>query len=124
MIKKIIKIKCKLCDSLDFCHCKIKIYDKKNHLIIDDFTDKSGNYLFLVPCYGIYKISIINCNFFPSKKNITVFIDETYSEELCVIFNKFVTRKKHLVTINVLDYNYKGLPLNKGRVILWKKVNK
>lgn len=115
-----IKIKCRLCDSLDLYYYKIEIYDKKNNLIISDFTNVFGKYLFKFPCCGIYKIVVINCNLIPHKKIITLFVDNNYDEELCVIFNKFITRKKHLITINMLDYNYNGLPLNKGRVILWE----
>ena len=123
MIDKSVKIKCRLGDSLDIYRYKIKIYDEKNNLIIADFTDEFGNYVFNVSQYGIYKIVIINHHLIPIKKCIIIFVDQKNTGTLYIIFNKFITKQTHLITVNVSDYNYEGLPLTNGKVIL-RTINK
>lgn len=120
MSNKTIKIRCRLCDSLNnYCY-KIKIYNNKNELVVNSYTDNRGCLLFKIPYFGVYKIIILNNSFIPRKKVLTIFINKHICNELVVTFNKYCIKKRHPITIIMTDKNYKGLPITKGRMILWK----
>lgn len=106
-----LKIICVVKDSLKIYKYNIKIYDEFNNKIIDDFTDIYGHYNFNVMYHGIYKIDIIHSRF--GRQSKTLFINEN-NNDLLIIFNN-----THPITISLVDQNYFGLPIDKGRVILW-----
>lgn len=107
----IVTIKCMIKDSLKVYKYNVKIYDEFNNKIIDDVTDGYGHYDFNVINYGIHKIDIIHSRL--GKQSRVLFIDENYNDEVIIIFNN-----THPITIRLVDQNYIGLPIEKGRVIL------
>lgn len=121
MIVAKMKIYCKLCDSIDNYQYNIKIYDENNRLIFNKETNSYG-YIFFNVIYGrVYKIVASNCKAIPKVRCVMVYINNTCSNKVLITFNKFTNN--HPVTIKLTDQYYRGLPISKGRVILWK-INK
>lgn len=119
MNNDVIKIKCRLVDSLSGYQYKIRIYDDACNLIIDDFTDAFGNYDFCFSKYGIYRIVITNCVVAPYEKKLLFYVNKCCCKELVVMFNESNKHIENPITFNVTDRYYKGLPIMKGKVILW-----
>lgn len=113
MNTKIIKIKCRLENNLNCCF-KVMIYHNNSN-IFNGFTDLFGCIYFNAEINCVYKIFVNNC---ASNKCFAVLIDNTTSE--IILNNSFSSNKHHSIVINLTDQNYKDLPINKGKVIIWK----
>lgn len=100
-----------LANSMNICNCRIKVYEKCK-LIIDDYTDELGNYYLDVP-FGTYKLIVSNCKLYPKIQCFTLLVNN-YDDKLIINFNN-----RHPITIKLVDQNYKGLPIDKGRMIFW-----
>lgn len=119
MFDKNIKIKCIFNSSISIYCYKILIYNSKNEKIVDSYTDKMGVFNFKCPCFGIYKIIIIpDYRLVPAKKCITILVNQKTTDKLSFIFTSRVNYF-HPITIKMTDQNYKGLPIMKGKIILW-----
>lgn len=123
MITKIIKIKCRQCNSLINYKYKIKIYDDNNCLIVNDITDELGNYYFKASYLNSYRIVAINTKISWQRSCLIVFVNKNYPDKLFIVFNKLITKRKTSTTIRLTDQNYLDLPIEKGKVIL-SKINK
>lgn len=108
---KYIKIKCKAINDLNTCKYHVIILNNKN-IIFDGYTKET---IYLNLKIGIYNIVIIPCNNKSNKICSTFIVDDNS----CNTFN-FVFYKKNPITIKITDKNYKGLPIEKGKIIIWQ----
>ena len=93
----------------------IQIFDNNNRLIEKAFT--KNKYTFKGEKNKVYKIKIINKNIcFNSSFYITDYYDEPY------IFNIRQTNLSHQIFIKLIDQNYNGLKIEKGRIYFGKQI--
>ncbi len=119
-IKELI-IKCALCNSIDICKYHVFIYNCKNELICDNYTNENGVVHFKPTYYGIYKIKVVpNKYIVPNKICTTILISKNYCNRVLILFNKCPESFNHPIKVKLTDKNYKGLPIKKGEIILWQ----
>lgn len=112
-----VNIKCILVDSINYINYYIWIYNNKNELIDEGFSN-NGNFCFNSFNNQIFKI-IIKPESSSCKICKYIYIDSKKDNKLCFKFKSKV-KNKCLITINLTDQNYKGLPIEKGEIFLWQ----
>lgn len=107
------KIKCLLSNSIETQRYHFLIYNSKNKLVLDDYTNDMGYLTFDIPYFDIYKIVLITIY---GQQSLT-FIPTKDSDIILFIIN---TPK--VITIKLTDQIYEGLEIKKGKIILWQNM--
>ena len=118
-MKKNVILRCRCCDTISDLFYFICVYDNKNSLIFKGKTDGKGNIKVEFPCYGIYKLFIVDCKKF-IKNCVIVLIDEDFPEEFTIV-SSILCKKNHPIKFSLTDRNYKNLPIMKGEFKIWPK---
>lgn len=114
-MKKKIKIKIRSNKSISLYCYHILIFDD-DRLVFDDYT-KNGEIYFNVEYKKGYCIIIINPLGF--RKKIAFYYNNYTLNEFTIVMKNCLSKKSHLITIKLTDHNYKGLPILKGKIVLW-----
>lgn len=119
MENKKVKIRYLLNNRLDNSWHHILVFDDKNEMLYDGYTDMKGYFSFQASYFGIYKIVVlVNGN--REYEVIKILVQE--GKNNCFIFRfNDININLHTITILVTDRNYQGLPIEKGEMSLWLK---
>lgn len=119
---KCLKIKCRVCSTIEPSLFYIKIYNMRKELIYDAVTDNLGCVLFNFPDNGIYNITITSSNnLVPKEIRSVLCVYDFCPDTLLFNFNNINNYESLPIKFIVTDTNYKGLPITKGELILWQK---
>lgn len=114
---KNIRIKCKLFNNIDIVKYHVIIFDHKNNLILDDYTNKLGCLYFKPQYYGLYNIIII-----PSIGYKVICTGIYINEKTDNFVFSFRSYSPLIITFKLTDKNYKDLPIKEGKLFLWKSI--
>ena len=120
MKNKKIKLNFRVEDNLNIYSYNVKFYDENNNLISEGVTNELGGLDFNVPGFGVYQIVVYSSSIIPCRQCLVLLVNENTPEFLLFTFNRYNVKKQHLITVNLTDKIYKGLPIMKGQVILWQ----
>lgn len=119
---KCLKIKCRVCGTMEPAQFYIKIYNIKKELIFDSVTDSLGCVVVNFPYDGVYNITITSSNnLVPKEIKRVLYVYDFCPDTLLFNFNNINNYESAPIKFVVTDTNYKGLPIMKGELILWQK---
>ncbi len=113
-------IKCLISNNIDGHVYDVKIYNAYNELVLNSNTDEYGYLKCCLRCGKLYKIIITSKSLFPYKIIKKIYIGKSEMNKLYFIFTKPIFKRLHPITIRITDQNYNGLPIMKGKIILWQ----
>lgn len=120
MPKKNIKIICYIVNSFSNIPFEVNIYNKNKELISKGKTDKYGIFNFCSFSCEIYQIIVKSShkNIFPYQKTQIIYI-HSCTKILPFIFFTSIPKPHRLITLKLIDKNYKNLPIEKGEIKIW-----
>ena len=116
MYKKI-NIKC-ISQGICSKKCHIEVYDEKSNILFNKVTDNNGYISFALEHLKAYKIIATNMCDISKRKCLVFLINNNMPNNINIYLENEKMPKK--ITFNLTDSNYKDLPIEKGRIILWK----
>lgn len=117
-MSNLVILKCRNCDSISISSYRVFVYDHKNNLIIDDYTNNIGDIEIRFPCYDVYKIIILDLK--RCKRNCIIVLINEETHDKIYFFSDIKINTSHPIKLILTDKYYKGLPIEKGDLVLCK----